>query len=830
MIVFSAHLRHASCTADPCDRITTGSVGLLVHFAFSAEWDGLAKTAVFRGSGKSVDVLLTGDECCVPPEVLTQPGDVLSIGVYGTDGSGELVIPTVYADAGRIRRGAEPSGIEPTPQTASLVEQLLAAAQAARDAAAAAEALAQSVRDDADAGAFDGASGKDAVVDATLSNAGEAADAAATGDVKHTADYAVTYAELLNSGAGLPIDTEWELGGVNTNGNNESRKYRVRTVGRVRTYAATRLEVKAGYRFLVIVFDLEGNRLLNSGWQTSGYTVEADRLYRIAIGATPEDTSVTADVGLYSAQISITNDLATDAELSPFRFPEDLELPLSIAHRGLASEDQVQNTIPAYEDAIAKGWRFLETDIRKTSDGVWVLLHDATIVSGVKIADITYAQALEYDLGNGTHIATLDELLCLCRRSHVHPVIEVKDTASITQEDADAIWAIVTKYDMADKSIFLAASYGGIKFFISKNPYLPVIQTSTSQWTQIPEEEWPSTPPSYTLEYATGKNKAFWAKSVASVSSKADMDNLIDYCHYWGIGVMVYCPTTQDGIDALSDRLDGCISQYVKYERERDYGSGGGGGGTSDYDELTDKPQINGVTLSGNKTAAQLGLEPEALIVNITQSGRNYAADKTYEQIRAAVSAGRRVVVYHNYTMYQLASAIPSAQAAIFVVVWQRSVEYVIIDVFDNVTVQGSAIGTYSKPVSGIPATDLASDVLAAYRTAADQDLIDAGKADKVSEITVADDGAVTQALAAGTVYHFTGALTALTLTLAAPAAGQRAQYHLDFVSGATAPTVTIPQSVTMPDGWSVEASTRYEIDVLDGYGVAQSWAQGVTA
>lgn len=36
--------------------------------------------------------------------------------------------------------------------------------------------------------------------------------------------------------------------------------------------------------------------------------------------------------------------------------------------------------------------------------------------------------------------------------------------------------------------------------------------------------------------------------------------------------------------------------------------SGGGGGGTSDYTELDNKPEINGVTLAGNKTAADLGL------------------------------------------------------------------------------------------------------------------------------------------------------------------------------------------------------------------------------
>ena len=35
---------------------------------------------------------------------------------------------------------------------------------------------------------------------------------------------------------------------------------------------------------------------------------------------------------------------------------------------------------------------------------------------------------------------------------------------------------------------------------------------------------------------------------------------------------------------------------------------GGGGGGTTDYADLDNKPQIGGVTLTGNKTAAQLGL------------------------------------------------------------------------------------------------------------------------------------------------------------------------------------------------------------------------------
>lgn len=100
-----------------------------------------------------------------------------------------------------------------------------------------------------------------------------------------------------------------------------------------------------------------------------------------------------------------------------------------------------------------------------------------------------------------------------------------------------------------------------------------------------------------------------------------------------------------------------------------------------------------------------------------------------------------------------------------------------------------------------------------------------ATKADKLTEVTISTAGAVTQALDAGKIYHFTGALTALTITLNAPASGQLAQYHFDFNSGSTAATLTMPNTVTMPDSFTVEASKRYEVDVLNNYGTVVSWA-----
>jgi hypothetical protein len=40
----------------------------------------------------------------------------------------------------------------------------------------------------------------------------------------------------------------------------------------------------------------------------------------------------------------------------------------------------------------------------------------------------------------------------------------------------------------------------------------------------------------------------------------------------------------------------------------RAHSSGGGGGGTSDYTKLTNKPSINGVVLTGNKTSEDLNI------------------------------------------------------------------------------------------------------------------------------------------------------------------------------------------------------------------------------
>lgn len=55
----------------------------------------------------------------------------------------------------------------------------------------------------------------------------------------------------------------------------------------------------------------------------------------------------------------------------------------------------------------------------------------------------------------------------------------------------------------------------------------------------------------------------------------------------------------------------------------------GGGGGTSDYNDLSNKPQIGGVTLSGNKSLADLGITDTTYTAGagLTLTGTTFATD-----------------------------------------------------------------------------------------------------------------------------------------------------------------------------------------------------------
>ena len=100
--------------------ITSGSKNVYdVHFSFSADWDGLAKTAIFQYGGRKVSVSLKEDgECKVPWEVLSSYGRPLMVGVYGQRDD-TVVLPTVWVSLGVVLQGAlsgEKTGPDSVPE------------------------------------------------------------------------------------------------------------------------------------------------------------------------------------------------------------------------------------------------------------------------------------------------------------------------------------------------------------------------------------------------------------------------------------------------------------------------------------------------------------------------------------------------------------------------------------------------------------------------------------------------------------------------------------------------------------------------------------------
>jgi glycerophosphoryl diester phosphodiesterase len=88
--------------------------------------------------------------------------------------------------------------------------------------------------------------------------------------------------------------------------------------------------------------------------------------------------------------------------------------PLAFAHRGGAG-DWPENTMPAFEGAVALGYRFVETDAHVTADGVCLAFHDerldrVTDRTGV-IAELTYQEVRQARVDGREPIPLLEDLI-----------------------------------------------------------------------------------------------------------------------------------------------------------------------------------------------------------------------------------------------------------------------------------------------------------------------------------------------------------------------------------------------------------------------------------
>ncbi len=131
------------------------------------------------------------------------------------------------------------------------------------------------------------------------------------------------------------------------------------------------------------------------------------------------------------------------------------------SHRG-DSQGTPENTLPAFERAIASDSAFVETDIQLTSDEVPILMHDWTLDRTTNgsgpVWAMSYNDIIGLDAGTwydpafaGTRVPTLQQLLALLQPSTKSAILEFKGSWTVRQ--TQIVTDLLDEYGLANRVI-----------------------------------------------------------------------------------------------------------------------------------------------------------------------------------------------------------------------------------------------------------------------------------------------------------------------------------------------------------------------------------------
>lgn len=231
----------------------------------------------------------------------------------------------------------------------------------------------------------------------------------------------------------------------------------------------------------------------------------------------------------------------------------------SINHRGY-NVIAPENTIPAYILSKQMGYEYVECDVSFTSDGVAVLLHDATIdrtSNGTgNISEMTFAKASQYDYGYwkspdfaGTHLPTFKEFMLTCKGLGLHPYIELKSDGGYTQANINSIVAEVQATGMKGKVTYISfnATYLGYVKTADVTARLGYV-VSTISTTKINE--------AVALKVST--NEVFIDAKYSNLT-----DEKIEACITKGLPLEVWSPNDPAWVESMHPYISGITTDAL---------------------------------------------------------------------------------------------------------------------------------------------------------------------------------------------------------------------------------------------------------------------------
>lgn len=187
-----------------------------------------------------------------------------------------------------------------------------------------------------------------------------------------------------------------------------------------------------------------------------------------------------------------------------------------IAHRG-EHLHHTENTIPAFRTAVEVGADFFEVDVRTTSDGRLVLMHDGrvdrTSNGHGEVAKMTFAEIRALEAGKDTRVPTLDEAMDAAG-AHAGLYLDCKSVAPQPLIDA------IERHNLSERVVI----YGGPAFLIEVLALRP-------KFRAMPEARNASTLKQL-IESLRLKVAAFdahdWTEAAISVAREAKIDMYVD--------------------------------------------------------------------------------------------------------------------------------------------------------------------------------------------------------------------------------------------------------------------------------------------------------------
>jgi len=137
-----------------------------------------------------------------------------------------------------------------------------------------------------------------------------------------------------------------------------------------------------------------------------------------------------------------------------------------VAHRGGIVAGHPENTTDAFRQAIRHGVDAIEIDLRATSDGQIVVMHDETVDRTTDgrgaVADFTLAELKTLDAGRGQRIPTYEELLELVAGTEVSLLLDIKEGGTL---DTREVVRLTREHDAAAGVIVGARTLDGLRIF-----------------------------------------------------------------------------------------------------------------------------------------------------------------------------------------------------------------------------------------------------------------------------------------------------------------------------------------------------------------------------